>query len=63
MVTANEVKFIKQQKIAVRHATINIIRAIVLMKRADNTLNFADNSLEGTDELLIIQDIGILLNV
>ena len=49
----------EQQKIAIHHSTNNIIRSIVLLKRADNTLKFADKSLEGTDELLMIQDIGM----
>ena len=48
-----------QQKISVHHSTTNIIRAIVLLKRADRTLSFANNSLEGTDKLLMIEDIGM----
>ena len=47
----------KQQKIAIHHSTTNIIRAIVLMKRADNTLSFAISSLEGTDMIDMVKDI------
>ena len=48
-----------QKETAIRHSRNNIIRAIVLLKRADNTLSFANKSLEGTDKLLMIQDIGM----
>lgn len=49
----------EQVEISIRHSKNNIVRSVVLMKRAVNTLTFADRSLEGTDELLMIQDIGI----
>lgn len=49
----------RAEKNAIHHSTTNIIRAIVLLKRADNTLRFANNSLEGTDKILMIQDIGM----
>lgn len=49
----------EQKKIAIHHSTTNIIRAIVLLKRADSTLTFASNSLEGTDMESMIEDIGM----
>lgn len=50
---------VRQKETAIRHSNNNIVRAIVLLKRADNTLTFADKSLEGTDMLSMIQDIGM----
>ena len=52
----------EQQKIAIHHSTTNIVRAIVLLKRADNTLSFANISLEGTDKLLMMQEIGMSID-
>ena len=43
---------------AVRHSKNNIVRSVVLLKRAVNNLTFADRSLEGTDNLVMTQDIG-----
>ena len=43
---------------SIRHCKNNIIRSVVLMKRVLNTLDYADKSLEGTDNLVMIQDIG-----
>ena len=51
-----------QKEILIKHSTTNIIRSIVLMKRAVNTLTFANNSLEGTEMLLMIQDIGMSID-
>lgn len=48
----------EQKEIAVRHSTNNIVRSIVLMKRAVNTLTFANESLEGTELVLMREDIG-----
>ena len=47
----------KEKKIRLHHATTNIIQAIVLLKRADNTLTFAMRSLEGTEMQLMSKDV------
>ena len=47
----------EQKKIAIHHSNTNIIRAIVLLKRADNTLGFAISSLEGTKTIDMAMDI------
>lgn len=47
----------KQKKIAIHHSTTNIIRAIVLLKRADNALTFAMRSLEGTEMQSMSSDV------
>ena len=47
-----------QKQIAIKHSTTNIIRSLALMKRAVNTLSFANNSLEGTDMTAMIEDIN-----
>ena len=49
----------RQKEIAVKHSKNNIVRAIVLLKRADTSLTFADKSLEGTDTVSISDDIKI----
>ena len=46
-----------QKKNAIHHSTTNIIRAIVLLKRADNTLTFAMRSLEGTEMNTMSKDV------
>ena len=46
----------EQKQIAVRHIKNNIIRAIVLTKRAVNTLVFANESLEGTEAVSMMED-------
>lgn len=48
---------VEQQKNAIHHSTTNIIRAIVLLKRADNTLGFASMSLDNTGLYLMREDI------
>lgn len=48
----------EQKQIRIRHSTTNIRRAIVLMNRAVLTLTFANKSLEGTELVLMREDIG-----
>ena len=48
----------EQKEIAVRHSRNNIIRAIVLAKRAVNVLVFANESLESAEMLSMAEDIG-----
>ena len=48
----------EQKEIAVRHSTNNIVRSIVLMKRAVNTLTFANESLEGTGMNSMVESIN-----
>ena len=47
----------KEKDMRVHHSTTNIIRAIVLLKRADNTLTFAMRSLEGTEMNTMSKDV------
>lgn len=47
----------KEKDTRVHHATTNIIQAIVLLKRADNTLTFAMRSLEGTEMQSMSKDV------
>ena len=49
---------LKQKQIRIRHANTNIVRAIVLTKRAVNTLTSASGSLEGTEATSMMEDIG-----
>ena len=59
MTKQNELMPEKEKDMRVHHSTTNIIRAIVLLKRADNTLTSANNSLEGTGMESMIEDIGM----
>ena len=45
-----------QKETAVRHSRNNIIRAVVLTKRAVNMLTFANESLEGTEMVSMEED-------
>ena len=47
----------EQKKIAIHHSSTNIVRAVVLLKRADNALSFAISSLEGTKMIDLALDI------
>jgi hypothetical protein len=48
----------EQKETAIRHSTNNIIRSVVLTKRAVNTLTFANESLEDTEAVSMAEDIG-----
>lgn len=49
---------LEQKQIRIRHSTTNIRRTIALMNRAVRTLAFANKSLEGTELVLMREDIG-----
>lgn len=48
----------EQVEISIRHSKNNIVRSVVLMKRAVSTLTFADKSLEGTKMIEMPGDIS-----
>ena len=48
----------EQIEIVVRHGKNNIIRSVVLMKRAVNNLTFADRSIESIEMPAMSEDIG-----
>ena len=48
----------EQNQIRIRHSTTNIRRTIALMNRAVRTLTFANGSLEGTEAVSMMEDIG-----
>ena len=58
MITAKEQIPPVHKEISIKHSITNIVRSAVLMKRAVNTLTFANNSLEGTDMTAMIEDIN-----
>ena len=44
-------------QISIRHSKNNIIRSVVLLKRADNTLTFANRSVEDIEVIAMTNDI------
>lgn len=47
----------EQIETSIRHSKNNIIRSVVLLKRADNTLTFANRSVEDIEVIAMTNDI------
>ncbi|MCK4329893.1 hypothetical protein KAX02_08625 [candidate division WOR-3 bacterium] len=47
----------EQIETSIRHSKNNIVRSVILMKRADNTLTFANRSVEDIEVIAMTNDI------